>query len=166
MAATAALVTTIASTAVAVGSQLYQGQMQAQQASYQADLSRKQGELAELNARQEAADIQFASQHKRATQIAEGAAAGVEVNSGSLLDVIASSAKTAEEERQNVLRAGRLNRAAYEAQAGGYSMGGSAARTGSLWGAGASLMWGASNGVNIASKAGWFDSYKGDGTRK
>jgi hypothetical protein len=157
-AATLGMIALGASTAVSVIGSLSKASAQQAQYEYQADMARKQGELAELNARNEAAALEMDAQRLRSKQIAQGAAAGVDVTSGSILDVIAESAKNAETERQNVLRAGRLNREAYNVEAAGYSNAAKSAKRSGWISAGTSLLSGIAGGIGIADKAGWFDS--------
>lgn len=157
-AATIGLIALGASTGMSVIGGLSQASNQAANYEYQAEMSKKQGELAELNARNEAASLEMDAQRLRSKQIAQGAAAGVDVTSGSIMDVIAESAKNAETERQNVLRAGRLNREAYNVEASGYHSAAKSAKRQGWISAGTSLLTGLAGGVALASKAGWFDS--------
>ena len=159
MAATTALVLTGITTAISVMGTIAQGQAQSAQQSFQADMAKKQGELDELSARQEAADIQVEAQRTKAKQITQAAAAGVDVStSGSLWDIMNYSAKEAETERQNVLRAGRLNKASAGITAQSYATAAKNTKVASHWKAGTTLLQGASTSVGIADKAGWFDN--------
>lgn len=158
MAMTIAAVTSAVSAGVGAYSAYASGKAQSDQAEYQATMAKKQGELSELAARQEAADIEREAQRTRARQITQGSAAGVSVSSGgSLWDVIANSAKLAEAERQNTLRAGQLNKEAYGVEAQSYSAAASAAQTGGWLKAGTSLLSGASSVISYGNKAGWFE---------
>lgn len=157
-AATIGLIALGASTGVSVLGSLSQAGAQSAMYQYQADMAKKQGELAELNARNEAASIEMDAQRLRSRQVAQGAAAGVDVSSGSIMDVIAESAKNAETERQNVLRAGRLNRESYNVEAQGYYSASRSAKRSGWISAGTSLLTGLADGIGLASKAGWFDS--------
>ena len=158
MAATTALVLTGITTAISVMGTIAQGQAQSAQQSFQADMAKKQGELAELSSRQEAADIQAEAQRTKAKQITQAAAAGLDIsNSGSLWDIMNYSAKEAETERQNVLRAGRLNKASYGIEAQSYATASKNTKSASYWKASTTLLNGAATGVGIADKAGWFD---------
>ena len=155
---TIAAVTSAVSAGVGAYSAYASGKAQSDQAEYQAEMAKKQGELSELSARQEAADIERNAQRIRARQITEGAAAGVSVsNGGSLWDVITSSAKLAETERQSTLRAGRLNKESYGIEAQGYKAAASAAKTGGWLKAGSSLLGGVSSVMSYGNKAGWFE---------
>lgn len=155
---TVAAVTSAVSAGVGAIGAIMQGRAQSDQMEYQAEMSRKQGELSELQARQEAADIEREAQRTRARQITQGSAAGVDVSSGgSLWDVIANSAKLAEDERQNVLRTGRINKESYGVEAQSYKAAASAAKTGSYFKAGTSLLNGATSTIAYGNKAGWFD---------
>lgn len=158
MAMSIAAVTSAVSAGVGAISAIMQGQAQSDQAEYQAAMAKKQGELSELSARQEAADIEREAQRTRARQLTQGAAAGVSVSSGgSLWDVIANSAKLAETERQNTLRAGRLNKESYNVEAQSYEAAASASKTGGWLKAGTSLLGGVSSVMTYGNKAGWFE---------
>jgi hypothetical protein len=155
---TIAAVTSAVSAGVGAYASYASGKAQSDQAEYQAEMAKKQGELSELSARQEAAQLQLDAQRTRARQVTEGAAAGVSVSSGGTLwDVIANSAKTAETERQNTLRAGQLNKEAYGVEAQSYKAAASAAKTGGWLKAGTSLLNGVSNVMVYGNKAGWFE---------
>lgn len=158
MAMTIAAVTSAVSAGVGAYASYASGKAQSDQAEYQAEMAKKQGELSELSARQEAADIEREAQRTRARQLTQGAAAGVSVsNGGSLWDVIANSAKIAETERQGTLRAGRLNKESYGVEAQSYKAAASAAKTGGWLKAGTSLLDGVSNVMVYGNKAGWFE---------
>lgn len=153
-----AAVTSAVSAGVGAVGAIMQGRAQSAQAKYQAEMSRKQGELSELQARQEAAEIEREAQRTRARQIVQGSAAGVDVSAGgSLWDVIANSAKLAEEERQNALRTGRINKESYGVEAQSYNAAASTAKTGSYFKAGSSLISGVTSTISYGNKAGWFD---------
>lgn len=158
MAMTIAAVTSAVSAGVGAYASYASGKAQSDQAEYQAEMAKKQGELSELSARQEAADLEREAQRTRARQLTQGAAAGVSVSSGgSLWDVISNSAKLAETERQGTLRAGRLNKEAYGVEAQSYKAAASAAKTGGWLKAGSSLLDGVSNVMVYGNKAGWFE---------
>ena len=155
---TIAAVTSAVSAGVGAYASYASGKAQSEQAEYQAEMAKKQGELSELSARQEAADIEREAQRTRARQLTQGAAAGVSVSSGgSLWDVIANSAKIAEAERQGTLRAGRLNKESYGVEAQSYKAAASTAKTGGWLKAGASLLGGVSSVMSYGNKAGWFE---------
>ena len=160
-ATTAALIVTGVTTAISTVGSLAQGQATAAQQSYQSEMAKKQGELAELSARQEAADIQAEAQRTKAKQVTQAAAAGVDVQSNSSLwDIVNYSAKEAETERQNILRAGRLNKAAHGIESSMYGKAASNAVPSSYVNAAASLLHGTTTAVGIGDKAGWFDKKK------
>lgn len=162
MAMTAAIVAMATTAAAAVMSGLgsiASGYSQKTQADFQATMAEKQGELANLQARSQAADIQSEAQRLRAQQIAQGAAAGVDISdSGSLWDVITQSQKTAEEERQTVLRTGMLNKEAYGVEAQNYRTTGKMAKRAGYISGFSSLLTGVAQGINIADRAGMFQS--------
>ena len=156
--ATIAMITTAVSTAVSVAGSIAQGQTQSKQASFQAEIARKQGELTEMQSRSQAADIELEAQRSRAQQITQAAAAGLDIyDSDSLWDVINASQKEAESERQGILRAGNLNKASYGLEAQQYQSASKTARSSSWINAGTSLLKGTAQGISIADKAGWFD---------
>lgn len=157
MAVVSAIATGLAAVVSAVGS-ISAGRQQAQQYEYQAKVTEMQGELSQLSAQQQAADVQKQAARVAATQRVQGAAAGMDLSSGSLLDIMASSARTAEDERQNILRAGKMNYAAAQADASSYRSAASRSKSSGYFNAGASLLQGATSISNIGAKAGWFES--------
>ncbi len=151
------LATTLASTAVGVYGSIQQGQQQRALAEAQAKQSAIAGEMAELNSRAQAAEVSNEALRLRSKQVAQGAEAGLTMDSGSFLAVIADSAKKAEDDRLNILRTGRLNRAAAEAQSSMYQSAGQYASQAGYVKAGSTLLSGITQGMKISSDAGWFD---------
>lgn len=145
--------TTVAST---VG-QLQQASAQQAMYDYQADMANKQGELAELQARQEAAEVTKQEIATKSKQRAQAAAAGVDLSSGTFMDILNETATQAQKEREDILRRGKLNRASYIAEASGYSAASSSTSSGKWWQAGSTLLGGAAQGVDFADRRGWFD---------
>lgn len=158
MGATAMLALTVASTAASVVGGFVQANQQSALASAQAEQIRMQGEMSELTARSQAAEMLNDQTRLRAKQVAQGAAAGITLDSGSFLSVVASEASKAERDRQQVLRTGRLNRAAAEVSASGYEAQSQYSKWGPWLNAGTSLLRGGTIAMNIGDKAGWFDS--------
>lgn len=148
---------TVASTAIGVGSSMQQASMAQTAANHQANMGNIQGELAELNARSEAAEIQNEATRLKGRQIAQASSAGVTLDSGSFMTIVADSANKANADREQVLRAGRLNRAAAEAGASAYSYAGSMKSSASMSKAGSTLFSGLDSATKIGEKAGWFN---------
>ena len=157
MGATALMALTVVSTAASVVGGFVQGQQQSALASAQADQIRMQGEMSELTARSQAAEMLNDQTRLRAKQVAQASSAGVTLDSGSFLSVVASEASRAERDRQQVLRTGRINKAAAEVSASGYDAQSGYSKWGAWVNAGTSLLRGGSTAMNIASNAGWFD---------
>lgn len=146
-----------ATTAVSTVGQLQQASSQQAMYDYQAEMANKQGELAELQARQEAAEVTKQEVAARSKQRAQAAAAGLDLSSGSFMDILNETATQAQSEREDILRRGALNKASYQAEAAGYSAASSATSSGKWWQAGATLLSGAAQGVDFADRRGWFD---------
>lgn len=158
MGATAMLALTAVSTVASVVGSFAQANQQSALANAQAEQIRMQGEMSELTARSQAAEMLNDQTRLRAKQVAQGAAAGITLDSGSFLSVVASEASKAERDRQQVLRTGRINRAAAEVSAAGYEAQGQYSKWGAWINAGTSLLKGGTIAMGIADKAGWFDS--------
>lgn len=158
MGATAMLALTVVSTVASVAGGIAQASQQNALANAQAEQIRMQGEMSELTARSQAAEMLNDQTRLRAKQVAQGAAAGITLDSGSFLSVVASEASKAERDRQQVLRTGRINRAASEVSAAGYEAQGQYSKWGAWINAGTSLLKGGTIAMGIADKAGWFDS--------
>lgn len=146
------------STAASVAGGFVQANQQSALANAQAEQIRMQGEMSELTARSQAAEMLNDQTRLRAKQVAQGAAAGITLDSGSFLSVVASEASKAERDRQQVLRTGRINRAAADVSAAGYEAQGQYSKWGAWINAGTSLLKGGTIAMGIADKAGWFDS--------
>ena len=157
MGATAMLALTAVSTVASVVGGFAQANQQSALANAQAEQIRAQGEMSELTARSQAAEMLNDQTRLRAKQVAQGAAAGVTLDSGSFLSVVASEASKAERDRKQVLRTGGINRAAAEVSAAGYEAQGQYSKWGAWINAGTSLLKGGTIGMGIADKAGWFD---------
>lgn len=157
MATMATLGVLIASTVVSTISQVQQAKSQQAMYDYQADVANKQGELAELQARQEAAEVSKQEIATKSKQRAQAAAAGIDLSSGSFMDILNETTTQAQSEREDILRRGALNKASYQVEASGYSAASSSTGKNAWWKAGSTLLGGAAKGVNFASRAGWFD---------
>ena len=101
---------TIASTAYSVAGSIQSGQQQAAMAEAQGKQAAMHGEMANLQARSQAAEMQNQETRLRATQVAQAAANGVSLDSDSFLNVVAATASKAELDRAQVLRNGLLAR--------------------------------------------------------
>lgn len=148
---------TAVGTAGSIIGSISQGQQQAQMASAQADQARMQGELANLQARSQAAEMLNEQNRLRSKQFAQASAAGVSLDSQSFMAVVASEASRAERDRQQVLRTGRLNQAAGQASASAYSTQGGLSKWAGWFNAGTSAIRGSSTAMGIMDKAGWFE---------
>lgn len=148
----------VASTAMSTISKLQEADAQQDMYDYQADMANKQGELAELQARQEAVEVTKQEIATKSKQRAQAAAAGVDLSSGSFMDIINETATQAQSEREDILRRGAVNRASYQAEAAGYQSASSSIGRSKWWQAGSTLLGGAAKGVNYGNSAGWFDS--------
>lgn len=146
-----------AATGLSTIGQLQSAGAQQAQYEYQAAMAEKQGELAELQAKQEAAEVTKQEVATKSKQRAQAAAAGLDLSSGSFMDILSETATQAQKEREDILRRGALNRAAYQAEASGYRAASSATSSGKWWKAGSTLLTGAAQGVNYADRQGWFD---------
>ena len=146
-----------ATTAVSTIGQLQQANAQQAMYDYQAEMANKQGELAELQARQEASEVTKQEVATKSKQRAQAAAAGIDLSSGSFMDILNDTASQAQSEREDILRRGALNKASYQAEASGYSAAASSTSGSKWWKAGATLLSGAAQGVDFADRKGWFD---------
>lgn len=139
----------------AVG-QFTAGSQQADAYKAQARSTEIQGELANLSAREKAAEVQNESNRMRAMQVVQGAAGGMSLDSGSLLDIMADSASKFEKDRQSLLRSGRLSQEASNYSAQGYKQAGSTSYTSGIFGAGSSLLKGAGQAFDIGKSLKWW----------
>lgn len=146
-----------ASTAVSTIGQLQQASAQQAMYDYQADMAEKQGELAELQAKQEAAEVMKQEVATKSKQRAQAAAAGIDLSSGSFMDILNETATQAQKEREDILRRGALNRASYQVEASGYRAASSSTSGSKWWQAGSTLLGGAAQGIDFADRRGWFD---------
>lgn len=139
----------------AVGS-LSSGNSQANAYDAQAKSLEIQGEMSNLSAREKAAELSNEHNRLRATQIAQGSAAGVSMDSGSLLNIMADSASKLEKDRASILRSGALNYEAAKASAAGYSSASSTSKTSGLFGFGTSLLNGGGQAYDIGKNLKWW----------
>lgn len=157
-AATAAGITAVASM-VGAGAAAYgimqQQQIASQQAEREAKAQRLQGQLAEEDARLQAAEKQKEQQRVASSQVVSGSAAGISLQSTSLLDLMEETSSMFEADRQQLLRTGKIQNAAATYSAGSYSLG--ASRGPDYFKAGATLLKGIGTGMSYGNKAGWFD---------
>lgn len=157
-AATAAAITAIAavaSAAAATYASIQQQQIASEQAEREAKAQRLQGQLAEENARLQAAEKQKEQQRVASSQVVSGSAAGISLQSTSLLDLMEETSSMFEADRQQLLRTGKIQNAAATYSADSYRLG--ASRGPSYFKAGATLLNGIGTGMSYGNKAGWFD---------
>ena len=154
-AATITAITAVASAAVATYGQLQQSAVMSANAKREADAKRMQAQLAEDNSRLAAAEKQKEQQRTVSSQAVSGAAAGVSLNSASLLDLMEETSSLYEKDRQQLLLTGRLQGAGLNYGAAGYEA--SAKQGPSYFAAGATMLNGVGTGLSYGNKAGWFD---------
>lgn len=157
-ASTAAAITAV--TSIVGGAVSAYGIMQQQQAASanaqrQAEAQRLQGQLAEENARLAAAEKTKEQQRVASSQVVSGAAAGISLNSSSLLDLMDETRSMYDADIEQLRRTGRIQNAAATYSADSYAL--AANRGPSIFKAGAALLGGVSTGLTYGDKAGWFD---------
>lgn len=156
VAAAITAVTAIAGAAVSAYGVMQQSAAASTAASTAAKEQKKaaelQAQLALENSKMEAASIQKEAQRTASSQIVSGAGAGISLQSQSLLDLMDETASLYEQDRQQVLRTGKLSAAATTYSAGSLS----AKRGGDIWGAAGTLLSGVGTGIKYGSEAGWF----------
>lgn len=152
----AAIASAAAATVSAVGS-IVAGRQQSKIATGQAEASRLQGEIANEQAKAQAAEISQEATRTRATQIAQAANAGIDLSSTSFQSIVNSSMSKAQAEQESVIRAGKLSQANYLSEASAFQAKGSAAKTQSYFTAGATLLKGAGSTMAMGKEAGWFN---------
>ena len=148
-------VVSMVSAGVAAYGIMQQQQIASQQAEREAEAQRLQGQLAEENARLQAAEKQKEQQRVASSQVVSGSAAGISLQSTSLLDLMDETSSMFEADRQQLLRTGKIQNAAATYSADSYKLG--ASRGPSYFKAGATLLKGIGTGMSYGNKAGWFD---------
>lgn len=148
-------VVSIVSAGVSAYGIMQQQQVASQQAEREAEAQRMQGQLAEENSRLQAAEKQKEQQRVASSQVVSGSAAGISLQSTSLLDLMDETSSMFEADRQQLLRTGKIQNAAASYSADSYRLG--ADRGPSYFKAGASLLGGVNSGLYYGNKAGWFD---------
>lgn len=154
-AATITAVTAMAGAAVSAYGIMQQQQIASETADREAKAQELQGQLANENARLAAAEKQKEQQRVASSQVVSGSAAGISLNSSSLLDLMDETASMFEADRQQLLRTGKIQNAAAVYSADSYRLG--ADRGPSYFKAGSTLLNGVSTGLTYGNKAGWFD---------
>ena len=148
-------VTAIAGAAVSAYGIMQQQEIASQQAEREAEAQHLQGQLAEENARLQAAEKQKEQQRVASSQVVSGSAAGISLQSTSLLDLMDEASSMFEADRQQLLRTGKIQNEAATYSADSYKLG--ASRGPSYYQAGATLLNGAGTSMSYGNKAGWFD---------
>ena len=154
-AATITAVTAIAGAAVSAYGIVQQQQIASEQAEREAEAQRLQGQLAEENARLQAAEKQKEQQRVASSQVVSGSAAGISLQSTSLLDLMDETSSMFEADRQQLLRTGKIQNAAATYSADSYQLG--ASRGPSYSKAGATMLNGIGTSMSYGNKAGRFD---------
>lgn len=142
----------VALAVVSAASSIYSGSVQAAAASDQAKQAKIAGESSLLSSRQKAANLSKQKTVLKAKQIAQAAGAGLDVGSGSLIDIQRTTDKQAAEDISNVLSAGRMSLATGQATASSLQNQSSGFMTSGFLGAGESLMGGA---MSVGKVQGW-----------
>jgi len=155
--ASLALTSTIAKTVFGVVSNIKQGQDQNSILRSQAQLAEMKAETDNLAYREKAALTEQEGVRMKAKQIVAAAGAGVTLDSGSFLSIVANSAKRVSEDAETLRRTGRLYAAAGESQGNSLRAQGSAAASAGFWNAGGTLLSGVGKGLQIGKDAGWFN---------
>lgn len=130
-------------TAVSAVSQIAQGNNQANVMEANAKVAEQQAAAEQESAKQETLKLSRQSRQTIGTQAAMYGASGIDISSGSPLDVMARTAANYESDIQTVGYAGDTRAAADQYQADIYRYGAKAQRLGGYLGAGATLL----NGV-------------------
>lgn len=133
---------TIASTVVSMAGQVYSGMNQAAAAKAQAKQAQLQGLADSLEARQEAVQLQQEAQQLRGKQVAQAAAAGLDLGSSSFISVQETTKKQAQEDIDALRSQGRLALATGDATASAYRNQASGYVWGSVLGAGSTALGG------------------------
>lgn len=135
-------------------SQVATGFSQAKAMNFQAQQAMLQGEADNINAKLQAAQQQQQSLRLMSSQVAQGAAAGVDVtgSTSSLISIIDDSQRQARDEREIMLQQGRVAQANANAAAAQYKSAASAYKRQGLISGGATLVGG-------LYKAGAFDGF-------
>lgn len=153
-AATITAVTAMTGAAVSAYGIMQQQQIASQQAEREAEAQRLQGQLAEENARLAAAEKTKEQQRVASSQVVSGSAAGISLQSTSLLDLMEETSSMFEADIDQLRRTGKIQNAAATYSADSYKLG--ASRGPSYFNAGATLLNGIGTGMSYGNKAGWF----------
>lgn len=159
-AATVAGITAVMSVvggAVTAYTAIQQGQAAKDQANAQAKAQQMEGEIRSMNARAAAAEHQKEAARVQSSQIASAAGAGIDLESESLLTMMADTANKYNMDAEQMRRTGLIQQSAATYSAGLTSAAGKNAVSGSYFKAGSSLLDGLATGVTYGNKAGWFD---------
>ena len=142
----------IALSAISAAGSLYQGSMQASAAKSQAKQAELQGQSSMIQSRVAAAQMAKDATDLKGRQIAQAAANGVDVSSGSLIDVQETTDKQAQDDINFTLSNGRMALATAQASASSYRNHARGYMTSGYMNAGSSLMGGL---MNVGKIQGW-----------
>ncbi len=135
--------------AVGIGSNLWQGQQQAEELEYNAKLSEREARLSKEKAGYEADKHREAVKKILSTQRALYGASGMDI-SGSAQLVMEDTAKEGEMDARAILYGGDIDAARKRSEANLYRMRKRATTTASYFGAGSSLLTGGANIYNAS----------------
>lgn len=136
-----ATIAIVAATAVSAVGAISIGMAQSNASEYQANVARQNATAAQQQA-QQAADLQARKTQQMLGQTRAAYGASGVTSEGSPLDILASSASAAEEDRQTILYQGHLRAAGYTSDAQLDSMAADSARTNSYFSATGALLSG------------------------
>lgn len=162
MAVTSAVAMTItAITAVAGGvltavNMIQQGDAAQAAANRQAQAEEYQARQKDMEARIQAAQLQKEAARVASSQTTSAAAAGINLGSTSLLDIMKETQINYARDVEQLKLTGQLASSAGRYSAQSYRLAGKAEKAGSWWGAGAGFLGGLSSGMGYGNEAGWF----------
>lgn len=159
--ALAALALTAASTGLGVMQNLQAGKDAKAWSEYNAEVLKREAETARQNASLEAEQQRKAGERLKGAQRAAFAKAGVDIGSGSPLDVLAETAAETELAVSTIKWAGEQQARRALSAAEATRLKGDAARRASYWGAGTTLLSGASKLAGMGAK--YRNTYGGGG---
>ncbi len=148
----------VASAALTAYSSVKQGQAADQAAKHNAKISHQNAAIAKKQAAREARQIRKSNYSREASLLAKGGASGTKVNTGSLLDVLASTHSEGEIEANEATYQGELDARAYRNNASLELFKGKSAKQAGYINAGASLA-GSAAGFNSAGGTASYNSF-------
>lgn len=153
---TIAAVASIAAAGVGAYSAIQSGNDARAQANAQAQAQQLEGQLAESNAREMAAEKRKEAIRVQASQEASATAAGIGLNSESFLNLMADTSRAYAKDIEQLQRTGRLQMASAYSNASLTRSAGKMKQSQGYFQAGTSLLNGISSGLSYGDKAGWF----------